>query len=61
VAEAGWADERPNDHDRPGLSRVRPCANCQHDEHPFLRCGAVLVADHSAVCPCRCPVPGIYA
>jgi hypothetical protein len=57
---AGWSDERPNDHDRPGLSRRMPCDSCQHDEH-VLRCGALLSEAHNVVCPCRpMPIPGVY-
>jgi hypothetical protein len=64
MAEAGWADVRPNDHDVPGLSRIPPCSRCGHDEHAF-RC-LVLVDPHhheDVVCPCRggVPIPGVFA
>jgi hypothetical protein len=56
-----WADERPNDHDRPGLARRMPCPNCDHDEH-VLRCDALLIEIGAVVrCPCRdVPVPGVH-
>lgn len=60
VAEAGWADERPNDHDHPGLSRIAPCEHCGHDEH-ITRCLALIDPVHEdVVCPCRgVPIPGM--
>ena len=55
------ADARPDDHDRPGLSRVLPCVLCGHDEH-VMECQApvdLMVVD--VPCPCRgVPVPGIW-
>jgi hypothetical protein len=56
-----WADVRPNDHDAPGLSRIRPCTYCGHEEHA-LECGALIdpLLSVDAVCPCRdVPVPGV--
>lgn len=38
------ADRRPDDHDRPGLSRDMPCGSCGHTAHPIEGC------DH---CPCQ--------
>lgn len=55
-----WADVRPNDHDKPGLSRIAPCRSCGHDEH-ITRCLALVDPVYEdVVCPCRLPVPGIY-
>lgn len=55
------SDARPNDFNRPGLSRVMPCFYCEHEEH-VLECQALI--DLSIVdvhCPCQgVPVPGIY-
>ena len=62
TAEGHWSDARPNDHDRPGLSRIPPCDRCGHDEH-VMKCGALVdlrIVD--VFCPCRdVPVPGVYA
>lgn len=64
AVEAGWADDRPNDHDDPaGLSRVPACRNCGHDEH-LHRCLALVDPIYEdVVCPCRggVPIPGVYA
>lgn len=52
-------DARPNDHDKPGLSRRMPCRLCDHDEH-VLHCGA-LIYPYNVPCPCRdIGVPGVY-
>ena len=59
---AGWSDERPNDHDRLGLSRIPSCDRCGHDEH-LLRCGALIDPVHEDVaCPCRggVPLPAVF-
>lgn len=55
------ADARPDDHDRPGLSRVLPCSHCGHDEH-VMECQALIDLRVIDVrCPCRgIPVPGVY-
>jgi hypothetical protein len=59
---AGWSDARPNDHDRPGLSRIRPCTYCEHEEHA-MQCEALIdpLVSRDAVCPCKdVPVPGVH-
>jgi hypothetical protein len=49
------------DDQRSGLSRVRPCLYCEHEEHA-MTCEALidpLVGD--ALCPCHdVPVPGVH-
>lgn len=52
------ADARPNNFDRPGLSRLMPCDRCGHDEH-LLHCRALISEAHQVLCPCRpAPIPG---
>jgi hypothetical protein len=43
---------------QPGaLSHDRPCPICGHSAH-WTRCGDDI--GEGVVCPCHCPVPGIY-
>lgn len=58
--EAGWSDERPNDHDHTALSRDLACPLCEHPAHFYTRCGSLLdTAWIDVLCPCnRVPIPG---